>query len=436
MKISFFKKVISPEVGVRLSGYRMEDFSLSKLDDLFMTGLLVDDGERKVLLISLDLLCLNEAFIRKVRAKCGEILGVPEYHVMLTTTHTHGGPQVNTEPLFDDHVEWAYLDDLEQAILEECRKLPERLVEANAFSYSMKMDENKNRRVVMADNYACYLPHRAELRRIADGFVDQELGNLFFVAKGQDFPTYVVGNYAAHPLAGHSVGTGGRRISADFPTYFREYVKQECGAECMYVSGAIGDMIPKEDELGADAAKQLGTRLAKGILRGMLDATRNPERFKMQSQKVGAFSRKISVPFRPSYRNNPEMLPSHYLDKDTVDLELQCIAIGDVCFVGVPGEFCAELGAEIKWHSPFRKAYIAFGATAYHEYFCPANFLLQGGYEAERHHFSPRYSLELVKTAVDAMRELHDSLYPLGDTEEDFQTLRNQVTIKSTKMTP
>ena len=150
---------------------------------------------------------------------------------------------------------------------------------------------------------------------------------------------------------------------------------------CMYVSGAIGDMIPKEDELGADAARQLGVRLAKGILRGMLDATRNPERFKMQSQKVGAFSRKISVPFRPSYRNNPEMLPSHYLDKTAVDLEIQCIAIGDVCFVGVPGEFCAELGAEIKWHSPFRKAYVAFGATAYHEYFCPANFLLQGGYE-------------------------------------------------------
>ena len=305
--------------------------------------------------------------------------------------------------------------------------LPAKLMEVDTFFYSIKADENLNRRVVTADNYACFLPHRAELRRLADGFTDQELGSLFFMRPGTRFPVLVLGNYAAHPLAGHAIGTGGRRISADFPGAFCDYVKQETGGEGMFVSGACGDLIPKEDELGSDGFRQMGIRLGKGVLRSILDATRNPARFQMQSPKVGAISRTLNAPLRPIYRNNPDILPTHYLGRNTIDLEIQCLSIGEVCFVGVPGELCAELGAEIKWHSPFRKAFIAYNATACHDYICPANFLLQGGYEAKKQQFSPRYSIELVKTAVDAMFDLHDELY--GPTE-DYETVNNHVTLQ------
>ena len=346
---------------------------------------------------------------------------------MLICTHTHGGPQTNAEAMYDDHVNWPYLNKLEAAILEECKLLPEKLQEVDTFFYSIKADENLNRRVVMADNYACFLPHRAELRRLADGFTDQELGSLFFLKPGTRFPVLVIGNYAAHPLAGHAIGTGGRRISADYPGAFCDYVKQETGGEGMFVSGACGDLIPKEDELGTDAFRSMGIRLGKGVLRSILDATRNPGRFQMKSPKVGAMSKSLRVPLRTLYRNNPAVLPTHYLGSDTIDLEMQCLSIGEVCFVGVPGELCAELGAEIKWHSPFRKAFIAFNSTAYQDYICPANFLLQGGYEARKHHFSPRHSIDLVKTAVDAMFDLHDELY--GPTD-DYETDNNHVTLQ------
>ena len=55
MKISWFKRDITPEVGTRVSGYGMEDVSFSQWSELLMTGLLADDGENKVLLISFDL---------------------------------------------------------------------------------------------------------------------------------------------------------------------------------------------------------------------------------------------------------------------------------------------------------------------------------------------------------------------------------------------
>ena len=429
MRISWFRRKITPEIGVRVAGYAMEDVSFSQWSDLFMTGLLADDGERKVLLVSFDLQCMDVEYIHRFREICGEALGLPAAAVMLTFTHTHGGPQTNTEAGYVDHLNIPYLEFLERELRAACKELTERpqRLECRVFFYSTKVDENRNRRIVMADNYAAYLPYRAELRQLADGYADKELGCVLFYPLKSLFPVFAIGNYTAHPLAAHSPGNGGRRISADYPGIFCDYVKQETGADCMFVSGACGDNFPVKDELGAEGARQMGVHLGEGLFRGMLDTQRNPGRFIMREPKVGALCRSLQVPLRPSFRNNGGLLPDRDLGKKEITLEIQCLAICDICFVGVPGEWCAELGAEVKWHSAFRKAFIAFGATSYQEYMVPGNFLLQGGYEAQRHHFPGRYSIAMVKTAVDATYELRDWLYPLPEgAEEDSDTLVNQ----------
>ena len=333
----------------------------------------------------------------------------------------------------------AYLDLLEKQLLTACRELTEKpqQVECNTYFYSTQVNVNKNRRVCTADNYAAFLPHRAELRRIADGYVDQELGCVLFYPSKSQFPAFVIGNYTAHPLAAHSPGNGGRRISADYPGVFCDYVSSETGAACMFVNGACGNIFPQKDELGTEGARQMGIELGEGIFRGMLDVSRSQTRFQMKEPKVGALCRTLRVPLRPSFRDNKSLLSDRDLGKQEIDLEIQCLVIGDVCFVGVPGEWCAELGAEVKWHSAFRKAFIAFAATSYQEYMCPGNFLLQGGYEAQRHHFPARYSIAMVKTAVDATYELRDQLYPLPEgAEEDSNTLVNQFAIQPEAMPP
>lgn len=94
---------------------------------------------------------------------------------MLTFTHTHGGPQTNCEAGFTDHLNIPYLEMLENALTEECFRLAgaeAQNVECDTYFYSIKADENLNRRVVSADNHACFLPHNAELRPLANGFTD------------------------------------------------------------------------------------------------------------------------------------------------------------------------------------------------------------------------------------------------------------------------
>ena len=129
----------------------------------------------------------------------------------------------------------------------------------------------------------------------------------------------------------------------------------------------------------------------------------------MDDAKVGAESRFVTVPLRKQKIGVPQ---PYYAGKTAIEVEMQAVAIGDVCFVGVPGELCCELGQEIKWHSPFRRTFIAYNSTAYFSYIGPANFLVAGGYEGISQRFTARGGLELVRTAVDGMFELHEELYP------------------------
>lgn len=413
MKIAWFKKVISPEVGAYLAGYSLKDKSVMKLDDLFADGLLVDDGERKVLLISLDLLGVDEWFVQKIRKALAEILGIPEHAVLLSCTHTHSGPETRALAAHPEQFNHPYIEKLETVLTEAVRALTaENFRECAVYFYSCQCDENRNRRYTAGDNHASFTPHRRELVPGCTGFADKELGGLIFVDKNDGLPVYVIGNYAAHPLAGHSVGLGGLRISADYPGAFRNYVRDNSGAEAMFISGAAGDMVPREDELGDDASRATGIRLGKATLGAMLEARRNPLRYRLEEARVGSSIRTFTVPLRGKFRNDPSLLPNPYLGRDDVTLEIQCVSVGDICFVGVPGELCAELGQEIKWHSPFRRTFIAYNSTAYFSYIGPANFLVSGGYEGTSQRFSARGGLKLLETAVDAMFDLRESLYP------------------------
>lgn len=413
MKIAFFRREISPEVGCYIAGYGFNDIAEVKTDDLFMTGLVADDGESKVLIVSFDLLGLDEWVIRKYRARCAEILGTKPENVLLTCTHNHTGPETRAARKAPEHYNQAYIDRVEEALAEELENLMP-YVECKVWFYSQKVDENRNRRYVTACNNATFTPHRREVVPIAKEYADQELGELIFTNAQTGRPLYLIGNYAAHPLAGHAPGLGGAKISADFPGAFRDYIAKEVGIESMYITGAAGDLVPKEDEIGGGAAKEAGERLAHAAVGGIVDSLRGAGRFCMEDAKVGGIIKSVRVPFRKSMLG---VSPAYFDGMDAVDMEIQVVSVGDICFIGVPGELCCELGQEMKWHSPFRRAYIAYNSTGYLGYLASVNMMLAGGYEGRSQRFTSRCGLWLVNTAVDAMFELHDRIFPQEDGE-------------------
>ena len=419
-RIASFARVISPEtVGTRLAGYGTKIFSESKLDDLYVTGLCVDDGKNKVLLVSFDLIGLDVAEVQRFRRRCGRLLKIPPENILLSCTHTHAGPMSRIPGSMVEFFDPDYVKKLEAILVDAVRNLPPAKP-AKAAYYSTVCDENLNRRFTTADNCATFLPLRRELRPIARGFTDQELGVLAFFDADNGEPLYVIGNYAAHALANRVPGTGAHRISADYPGAFRNYISAELGCPAMFIMGAAGDMIPKQDETGSDAMQRLGMRLAEATIGCINDIQRNSKRFMIADPVVGGMSKTITTRLRRRYTDEAWRKHPDFADGKTFKLEMQCVAIGDIALVGVPGELCAELGQEIKWHSPFRRTFIAYNSTGYASYICPANFLVSGGYEAAKQRFSARQVLPMIQCGVDALFDLHDRLFPVPDGEESY----------------
>ena len=410
MKIGYTEKIISPEVGTKVAGYGLNDVSQAKRDDLYLSALALDDGRKKIVILSYDLLGMDEAWIRKIRAAAAEVFGGNEADCILSCTHTHSGPNTRTLAGHPEILETAYLEQLQEWTVSAVREIFSRpLTDTTVYFYSSQCDANRNRRYVGPSNQCSFLPYRRDMEPIADGFCDKEIGGLCFINSQTKQPEYIIGNYAAHPLASHAPGLGGHRISADYPGEFRKYIKEETGAGCMFLSGAAGDMVPSGHETGSEACRQVGVKLAQAALNGIILATRNAENFRLTDETLqsGIETRKYQI--RP---NKAENIPEYYGSRTEISLDIQLVSVGDVCLIGVPGELVAELGQEMKWHSPFRKTFILYCSTAYAVYLCHGNALVSGGYEARSQWLTGMGGLTLVTAAVEGARKLYARTFP------------------------
>ena len=402
MKIATFTNKITPPVGTCVAGYGLKDVSVMVQDDLTLQGICIDDNGKKVLIISYDLIGMDIEVVKVIRERCAEIIGGSEADVLLSCTHTHGGPHTRYHEGMKGRDDESSAMVIERTVEAVKAIKDEDFVEGNWSYYTAHCPVNINRRYVGPENKCKMLFRNCELEPIGDGFTDDELGALAFIDGKRNVIELLV-NYAAHPLASHSPGTGGLSITPDYPGVLRKYLQDTLGCHITFVSGAAGDQFPRDAQIGFQAMDNIARPLANESVRALVNMRSNPDRFAMKDAHVKTMIKKFTV--NVDNCTNPRQL-QRFKQNGEYTLELQLMSIGDICFVGVPCELVAELGMEIKWHSPFRKAYICYNSTDYVDYICHANALVSGGYEPECQQFDARAGLQLVNAAVDAMFEL------------------------------
>jgi len=404
MKLASFSTVITPAVGTTLAGYGPYDVSEAVHDDLTLQGFCLDDGSKKVLLLSYDLLGMDHAVIEEIRRGCASLLGSEPADVLVSCTHTHGGPHTRSLAGSGRERNKDYCNFVIEKTFQTITELKgKKFDEVTVAFYSGRCFANTNRRYCGPENICRYLPDNRSLEPLSDGIADPETGLLVFW-DAENRPREVVVNYAAHPLVSHAEGRAGHTITADYPALVREITTAQTGAHCTFITGAAGDQFPRDSELGFPYLESIAKPLCREIIKGVEDAKRNPEKFLLKDPQLKTLIKKFPCRKRTSVPREKQ-LPA-VIGKDEVDAELQFLAIGDICFVGVPFELVGEIGLEIKWHSPFRKTFICYNSTDYLDYCCHVNALVAGGYEADEQKFEPLAGLKLLNTAVEGMFEL------------------------------
>ena len=256
------KHTITPPLGTPLFGYIARDHGAESLhDDLEAKALVLDDGERKVALVSCDLLMLHPATVAAIREGVEQATGIPAAQVMVCCTHTHSGP-ITFPPT--NHPDLAarvsdYLDDLVSGIVTALVQADRSRQPALWGIGRGKAAIGVNRRQPLGDG-------RTGIGHNEDGPVDPELLVLRVdtVAAGERAPLALLVNYACHAVC---LGHESLAVSADWPGVMRRHVEAAGGGEVLFMQGACADVNPLRGPLPSfDGAERLGTQIGKQVL--------------------------------------------------------------------------------------------------------------------------------------------------------------------------
>ncbi|OGF50947.1 MAG: hypothetical protein A2231_06645 [Candidatus Firestonebacteria bacterium RIFOXYA2_FULL_40_8] len=343
LKIKAFRKKITPVTGVRLAGYGSDVVSDGIHDELYISGIAFSDGKSKKILLSYDLLGMDRPLVVKIRRKCAKILKIKETDVVLCCTHTHSGPHTRSNSKINMR-NLEYSGQLVDWSAESVTGSFDNMTAVDVYLYSADVFENVNRRVTLPGNVFAYLPFNKHLQSMVNGITDPELGMVFFTKKGGSKLISSIVNYSAHPLSSQSSGESSLKITSDYPGVLRKIVERDLGGLCVFVTGACGDLHPVNFESGFEKTEEMGKNLAVKVIESYSQALRIRE-CKLKNYYLETRSTTVKLEIKNGAKS---VLMPLFKNKKHEKAEIHFLKIGDVCFVGVPGELLCEPGMEIK----------------------------------------------------------------------------------------
>jgi Neutral/alkaline non-lysosomal ceramidase, N-terminal len=89
--------VITPPLGIDLTGFGGRPGPATGVhSDLYARALVLELGDERLAMVSLDILGLDLDLVRRTRGLIAEATGIPGERVLLNSSHTHSGPAVET----------------------------------------------------------------------------------------------------------------------------------------------------------------------------------------------------------------------------------------------------------------------------------------------------------------------------------------------------
>ena len=97
--VGFGRADMTPDFSVGLSGYDNAETrrSTGVKDRIYMTCVAMSDGDQTILLITADVLGLNNALVERIRTPVHLGTGVPVENIFVGATHTHSAPDFSID---------------------------------------------------------------------------------------------------------------------------------------------------------------------------------------------------------------------------------------------------------------------------------------------------------------------------------------------------
>ena len=436
MRAGYAKIEITPPLGSNLNGYYRERYADHIIEPLYVTAVAYGDGENVALTISLDISEILQCDTNEIRQKVSKCTGVPFEAVFLACIHTHTAPVISEIRGFFKRDEKYYnefcekvcrcaseaIDDMKEGVISTARGIVEGITFVRRY-------RTKDGNVVTNP--------RGEIMEQVVGPIGEpdKTVQLVKIERG-DAPDIAIVHYANHPDV-----LGGKGICPDWPGFMRDTLEAALakeangkGVRVIFFNGAQGDINqwnPMEGSYpsGVAHSRHMGRVLAGAVLSiytytepvscEIVQFNQNMARVATAkgTEEDVAKAKVLNEKFVareenniPGFTFNDIVMARKYIRLEEVeplvDLNVVCISLGDIAFVGLPGEPFTEIGRRIKENSPFAMTIVCCNANGSEGYF-PTDEALNGtGYEAASSLFLPGVAPKLVQTALRTLQEL------------------------------
>ena len=438
LQAGFARVDITPPLGVSVQGYYEERLADGILDPLYATAVAFDDGERRAVVMSVDVIGIHQYLAEELRTMIAEAVGTVKEAVFLCCTHTHLAPGItagNDLLENDDYVNFLFRRKLRDAAVLALGDLAPTTM---AYTRGKVRDVAFVRRFRMQDGTAMTNPGWQNPEVLHPLDTPDEDSSLLILRR-ENAPEIGIVNFQVHPDV-----IGGCSLSADFPKFVRDtYETLIPNSRCMYINGAEGDTNHIDIRLGEgqcrggySRAKYMGRKIAMSVLAD----------YELAEPLVGEKIRfcQLHVPARhhkgsPAQQEDALRIARIYREQGAeaafphlsgmartaalaeavrIEMLLNCpeekelfvtaLAVGDLVFAGFPGEPFTEVGRQVKAGSPFTLTVPACCANGYEDYYPTRSAYAEGGYEAASALFVAGTAETLIAASLDAVNTLYD----------------------------
>ena len=442
LQAGFARVNITPMMGIELVGYFFERPAEGVLDDIEINALALACGDEKAVILSID----NEGLERNVtndfRLYISQQTGLSMEAIYIHSTHSHTAPIVKKDS--EVELEREYYNFVRRKIVDVTKFALEDLKPARMGSGIGKAPNISFVRLYRMKDGSAQTNPGINNPDIVEPFgkADDNVYVLRFERENAD--SIVLVNFANHPDS-----VGGSKVSADWPGFTRRTVEKTIdGTKCLVLNGAQGDInhvnvhptggymndmrIDFDGPRGYKHCEYLGRVVTGGVLQAydkvkyidvdslkyaqrtihvasnMPSAEQLPEAHRIdelhnagKDDELGYSGMMLTTVVAEAWRmvsleNGPEAF----------DMDLSGLAIGNVVFVGIPGEPFAGIGYGLRETEGWDLVLTTCITNGKQGYFPTKEAYDIGGYESRSSFFKAGVAEYIVEEGKKLLQEL------------------------------
>ena len=321
---------ITPPIGTPLAGFgaRKGKPSTGVHDEIFVKALAVSDGTDTAVIVGADMLIVPENVAELVRLRVSKQTVLTTNEILFNASHNHSGPGGFAPGFASKAFNGPYDPNIPDFL---ARAFTEAIVEAYQSLEPAKVTHGG----VDAPEYI-----RNRTRR--EGLVDSELSYMLVEQKDGDRCFLV--SYSAHPTI---LGAENMQFTGEYPGFLVRRIKEQTGAEAIYLGGSVGSMSPRppEGDSPFDCCRAMGTALADKVLEAVTDTTLFKDKVDIASIGFPIELPPFQLRLSKNWRVSKFLFPVLGVDADGW---MHAVRIGDIALVGTPADYCGEISIDLK----------------------------------------------------------------------------------------